>query len=144
MKIALVSPYDFGYDGGVVTHISQLSDQLQRIGHSVKIIAPLDSYSGVAQENLIPIGRPVPVPTGGSIARISLSIWQERRVRSILKEENFDIVIPKNILNEKYVELMLNIINSLEFKKAINNIGGYITKNTGKQIKLWIVKIYQG
>jgi len=53
-----------------------------------------------------------------------------------LKEENFDIVIPKNILNEKYVELMLNIINSLEFKKAINNIGGYITKNTGKQIKL--------
>ncbi len=53
-----------------------------------------------------------------------------------LKEENFDIVIPKNILKEKYVELMLNIINSLEFKKAINNIGGYITKNTGKQIKL--------
>ena len=53
-----------------------------------------------------------------------------------LKEENFDIVIPKNILNEKYVELMLNIINSLEFKKAINNIGGYITKNTGNQIKL--------
>ena len=53
-----------------------------------------------------------------------------------LKEENFDIVIPKNIVNEKYVELMLNIINSLEFKKAIDNIGGYITKNTGKQIKL--------
>lgn len=108
MKIALVSPYDFGYDGGVVTHISQLSDQLQRIGHSVKIIAPLDSSSGVAQENLIPIGRPVPVPTGGSIARISLSIWRERRVRSILKEENFDVlhvheplapILPLSVIN---------------------------------------------
>jgi len=53
-----------------------------------------------------------------------------------LKEENFDIVIPKSILNEKYIEIILNIINSSEFKKVINNIGGYITKNTGKEIQL--------
>lgn len=111
MKIALVSPYDFGYHGGVVTHISQLSEQLQKIGHFVKILAPLDSSSNVTQENLIPIGRPVPVPTGGSIARISLSIWQERRVRSILKEENFDVL---HVHEPLAPILPLSVINSSE------------------------------
>ncbi|PZC47657.1 MAG: phosphatidylinositol alpha-mannosyltransferase [Chloroflexi bacterium] len=111
MKIALVSPYDFGYHGGVVTHISQLSEQLQKIGHVVKILAPLDSSSDVRQENLIPIGRPVPVPAGGSIARISLSIWRERRVRALLKEENFDVL---HVHEPLAPILPLSVINSSE------------------------------
>ena len=94
MKIALVSPYDFAYPGGVVSHISQLSLQLERMGHTVKIIAPATApnANALGLDNLIPVGRPVPVPSGGSIARISLSVWRERRVKAILREEAFDVI----------------------------------------------------
>ena len=40
MKIALVSPYDFAYPGGVTNHISSLEHYLTRMGHEVKVIAP--------------------------------------------------------------------------------------------------------
>jgi len=92
MKIALVSPYDFAYPGGVVEHISRLGRQLERMGHTVKILAPATSPHTLGFENLIAVGRPVPVPSGGSIARISLSVWRERRVRSLLRDEAFDII----------------------------------------------------
>ncbi|GAH88313.1 unnamed protein product, partial [marine sediment metagenome] len=40
MKIALVSPYDFAYPGGVTLHISYLERYFTRMGHEVKVIAP--------------------------------------------------------------------------------------------------------
>jgi phosphatidylinositol alpha-mannosyltransferase len=92
MKVALVSPYDFSYPGGVTAHVSSLSRQLIKLGHQVKIIAPTSSISHSSDENLIPLGRPVPVPSGGSIARISLSLWLEPKIKTILKEESFDII----------------------------------------------------
>ncbi len=38
MKIALVSPYDFPYPGGVTAHISHLEEHFTRWGHRVKIL----------------------------------------------------------------------------------------------------------
>ena len=93
MKIALVSPYDFTWPGGVTAHISQLSHQLTDMGHSVKILAPFSPSRIDGQEqNFIPLGRSVPIPSGGSIARISLSAWLYRRVRRILHQEKFDVI----------------------------------------------------
>ena len=93
MKIALVSPYDFTWPGGVTAHISQMSQQLTNMGHSVKILAPFSpSRFDGSEQNFIPLGRSVPIPSGGSIARISLSAWLYRRVRRILREEKFDII----------------------------------------------------
>ena len=93
MKIALVSPYDFTWPGGVTAHISQLSHRLTDMGHSVKILAPFSPSRIDGQEqNFIPLGRSVPIPSGGSIARISLSAWLYRRVRRILHEEKFDVI----------------------------------------------------
>ena len=93
MKIALVSPYDFTCPGGVTAHISQLSNQLIGMGHYVKILAPFSpSRADDLDQNFVPLGRAVPIPSGGSIARISLSVWLYRRVRRLLEDENFDII----------------------------------------------------
>lgn len=93
MKIALVSPYDFAYPGGVTAHISHLAYQFQREGHTVRVLAPSSQPpDSIGVDYLYPLGRPVPVPSGGSIARISLSVWLGRRIRQLLEQERFDIV----------------------------------------------------
>lgn len=91
MKIALVSPYDFAYPGGVVNHISCLERHLTRMGHEVKIIAPASKAVPDLGNRFIPVGKPRPVPVSGSIARITLSPWLSSRIKAILHREKFDI-----------------------------------------------------
>ena len=93
MKIGLVCPYDFTWPGGVLAHVSQLSRQFTFLGHEVKILAPYTPGREQAGEgDYIPIGRSVPVPYGGSLARISLSVGSYKQVRQVLDRERFDIV----------------------------------------------------
>ena len=92
MKIALVSPYDFAYPGGVVNHIICLERRLTDLGHEVKIIAPASKSVPDFGDRFISVGKPRPVPTSGSIARITLSIWLSRKVRAILEREQFNII----------------------------------------------------
>jgi len=91
MKIALVSPYDFAYPGGVLNHITNLERQLTRMGHDVKIIAPASKAVPALGERFIPIGKPRPVPVSGSVARITLSPWLSSRIKRVLDKEKFDI-----------------------------------------------------
>lgn len=91
MKIALVSPYDFSYPGGVVNHISCLEHHLTGMGHEVKIIAPASKIVPAFGDRFIPIGKPRPIPANGSIARITVSPWLDSNVRAILNREKFDI-----------------------------------------------------
>lgn len=92
MKIALVSPYDFAYPGGVTNHISSLKYHFTCLGQQVKVIAPLSRYIPGVGDWLIPIGKPVPIPANGSIARISLSFNQSSVIKTMLNQESFDIV----------------------------------------------------
>lgn len=93
MKIALVSPYDYPYPGGVTEHISHLSTEFKRRGHEVHIIAPQSSRVHEQLGEIVhTVGTVVPVPANGSVARISLSLRLSRRVKDILEQENFDVV----------------------------------------------------
>jgi len=92
LKIALVSPYDFSYPGGVVVHISYLEHHFARLGHEVKVIAPASKVVTSFGDRFIPIGSPRPVPTSGSIARVTLSPWLSSRVKAVLDREGFDII----------------------------------------------------
>lgn len=93
MRIALVSPYDLAYPGGVAGHIVALEREFTRRGHWVRLLAP-SSRSAVEMglDNVLVVGRPWPVPAAGSIARISLSLRLAARVKAILGEGAFDIV----------------------------------------------------
>jgi len=92
MKIALVSPYDFAYPGGVTNHISYLEHHFTRMGHEVKIIAPASKAVSDFGDRFIPIGKPRPIPVSGSIARITISPWLSSRIKSVLNQEEFDII----------------------------------------------------
>ena len=92
LKVALVSPYDFASPGGVTAHIQNLSVNLEQRGVFTRVFAPVSASSHNSIPNLTPMGTPVPVPTGGSVARISLSVWLADRLRKSIETENFDIV----------------------------------------------------
>ncbi len=94
MKIALVSPYDYAYPGGVTEHISHLNAQFRGMGHEVRILAPSSqSEEELPYDNLYRVGKTiVGVPTNASVARISLSLTLSRQVKEILGNERFDVV----------------------------------------------------
>ncbi|GAC1402387.1 MAG: glycosyltransferase family 4 protein [Chloroflexota bacterium] len=92
MKIALVSPYDLAYPGGVGRHVNGLAGQFRRLGHQVVIIAPSSGDDERDEDGLYRVGRVTAVPANGSIARITLSLRMANRVRDILHSEQFDVV----------------------------------------------------
>jgi len=92
MKIAQVCPYDFAHPSGVVNHVSALANNMVKMGHEVRIIAPTSKPVSTFGDRFMPIGRPWPIPSSGSVARIALSPWLSRQVRGILDRENFDII----------------------------------------------------
>ena len=96
MKIAMVSPYDLAWPGGVNSHVTQLSDELRAHGHDVAVIAP-NSPTGsrpvqTSDQRVIPMGRPVPLSAGGSKARVTLDWWLYPKVRDLMHREQFDVV----------------------------------------------------
>ncbi|MEE9466450.1 MAG: glycosyltransferase family 4 protein, partial [Candidatus Neomarinimicrobiota bacterium] len=92
MKIALVSPYDFSFPGGVCNHISCLEHRLTKMGHLVKVIAPASRAVTSFEDRFIPIGKPRPVPASGSICRVTISPWLSSQIKAVFDAEKFDIV----------------------------------------------------
>ncbi|MBI2861991.1 MAG: glycosyltransferase family 4 protein [Chloroflexi bacterium] len=116
MKIALVSPYDYPYPGGVTEHIAHLDQHLTRLGHEVRIIAPSSQDAEVLEaERVYKVGRVVPIPSNGSVARITLSIHLAWRLRSFLEREHFDVIhlheplVPSLPLTVLFLSHSLNI-----------------------------------
>src|ERR1051326_6419917 len=96
MKLALVSPYDFAYPGGVTEHVSHLAEQFLARGHEVHIVAP---SSGDETEPIASVAAPVHrigavgfVPANGSVARITLSLRPYLQAKRLLQEQQFDLI----------------------------------------------------
>ena len=114
MKIALVSPYDFAYPGGVVNHISALEHHFTKMGHQVKVIAPASKTIPSFGDRFIPIGKPRPIPASGSICRVTISLRLASRIKEVLAQEKFDIIH----LHEPFMPMLCSAV--LRFSDTAN------------------------
>ena len=143
MKIALVSPYDFPYPGGVTAHISHLEEHFTKWGHRVKILAPSSGDpAALAERGVLVVGKPVSIPANGSIARITLSLRLAGQVKAILQREQFDVV---HFQEPLLPALPLQV---LRFSDAVNigtfhaYRGRHLAYHYGKRIlKRWFRKL---
>ncbi len=114
MKIALVSPYDFAYPGGVTNHISALEHQFTKMGHEVRVIAPASGAVPDLGDRFIPMGKPRPIPIAGSIIRINISLHLAPKIKALLAEEDFDIIH----LHEPFTPMLCSAV--LRFSHTVN------------------------
>ena len=94
MKIALVSPYDYPYPGGVTEHVSNLAARFRARGHEVHVIAPSSADSAClrAMPDVHRVGRVVPIWANGSVARLNLPYQGYLQVKRLLSHQAFDVV----------------------------------------------------
>lgn len=115
MKIGIVSAYDYSHPGGVINHVSYLGHYLQQMGHGVKIIAPMRRQgTHYFNEDVTAVGRPLPIPYGGTTARIPLSPWLPYQVNRVLDREKFDVIH----LHEPFIPMLC--LSTLTESKTVN------------------------
>jgi phosphatidylinositol alpha-mannosyltransferase len=105
VRIALVTPYSWTYQGGVNRHIQSLAEEFISRGHYVRVIAPFDppdrfskllhratAESVEPPDYLIPAGRTVGIGSNGSVSNIPVFPESIRATRRAIEEGNFDVV----------------------------------------------------
>lgn len=93
MKIGIVTPTYHPYPGGVPEHVYHTCLELGRLGHDVRVITTRFG-PGVApnEEQVLRIGRSVPVPANGSICPVAVDVRMRGKVRRMLRAERFDVL----------------------------------------------------
>jgi phosphatidylinositol alpha-mannosyltransferase len=105
MRIALVSPYSWTYQGGVNRHVEALAEQFLAQGDHVRVLAPWDPPGFIsrrlhrsepelreAPEYLIPLGRTVGIGANGAVSNLSVFPEGPIALRRALRDGNFDVV----------------------------------------------------
>ncbi|HLN77113.1 MAG TPA: glycosyltransferase family 4 protein [Nocardioidaceae bacterium] len=91
MRVGLVCPYSLDVPGGVQNHVKDLAEALIGLGHDVSVLAPSEQEDHLPAY-VVPVGRAVPVPYNGSVARVSFGPVVASRVRKWLREGRFDVL----------------------------------------------------
>jgi len=105
VRIALVTPYSWTYQGGVNRHIQSLAEEFISRGHYVRVIAPFDPPDRLskvlhrapadqleAPDYLIPIGRTMGIGSNGSVSNIPMFPSAVTATRRAIAEGGFDVV----------------------------------------------------
>jgi len=105
MRIALVSPYSWTYQGGVNRHVEALAEQFIAQGDHVRVLAPWDPPGRIsrrlhrsqpelreAPDYLVPLGRTVGVGANGAVSNLSVFPGGPISLRRELRAGNFDVV----------------------------------------------------
>ena len=143
LKIALVSAFDYAALGGVNTHINQLAAQFRTWGHEVTITGPCSNPDKVPDENFIPMGRAVPIPSSGSIARVSLSVWLRPRVKALVREKAFDVVHTHNPFSGLVTAYAIRFSNAVNVA-TFHNYGTGLYRIGGRKLAMPYFKRLHG
>jgi phosphatidyl-myo-inositol alpha-mannosyltransferase len=91
MRIGVVTEYYYPHLGGVCEHVHFFAREARRNGHEVDIITShLDGAP--PQDNVIRLGRSVPLFMNGSQSRITVGRTLRRDMRQVLRDGRYDIV----------------------------------------------------
>ena len=84
MRIGLVSPYSWSYQGGVNRHVEALAEEFLGRGHDVRVLAPVDPPGRISRvlhrapaeerelpEYLVPLGRTAGFGANGSVSNLA-------------------------------------------------------------------------
>ena len=106
-----------------------LDEKIKKLGISVKMIAGYDNEetSHLSIASAVARGD---ADVGIGTEKVALQVGAVDFIP--MQKERYDLVIKKEKLaDEKYARI-LEIVNSSQFKKEIDGLGGYDTKDTGK------------
>jgi phosphatidylinositol alpha-mannosyltransferase len=106
VRIALVSPYSWTYQGGVNRHVEALAGELLGRGHDIRVLAPFDPPDRLSRlahrapaepreipDYLIPLGRTIGFSANGAVSNLSASPWGGVvDVRRELRQGGYDVV----------------------------------------------------
>jgi phosphatidyl-myo-inositol alpha-mannosyltransferase len=106
VRIALVSPYSWSYQGGVNRHVEALAEEFLGRGDDVRVLAPVDPPDRLSRvlhrspaerrelpEYLIPLGRTIGIGANGAVSNLSASpVGGFSRVRRELRQGGYDVI----------------------------------------------------
>ncbi len=87
----MICPYSFDVPGGVQAHVVDLSEELRRRGHTVRILAP-GRPENAPVSGMTLTGPGVPIPYNGSVARLSFGPATWRATRQWLRQDPLDVL----------------------------------------------------
>lgn len=88
MKVLAVCPYSWATPGGVGAHVANLADAMRARGHEIRIVAPDASDA----PGVISVGRSIPIPYNGSIARLAFGPRVAMRIRVAIRRYRPDLI----------------------------------------------------
>jgi len=106
VRIALVSPYSWSYQGGVNRHVEALAEELLGRGHHVRVLAPFDPpdrlsrilHRGQPQSRevpdyLVPLGRTAGFGANGAVSNLApFPAGGVVAPRRELRQGNYDVI----------------------------------------------------
>jgi phosphatidyl-myo-inositol alpha-mannosyltransferase len=105
VRIALVSPYSWTYQGGVNRHVQALAEEFLASGHDARVLAPWDPPDRLSRvlhrapaearerpDYLIPLGRTVGFGANGAVSNLSVFPEGVTAMRRELRAGRYDVV----------------------------------------------------
>jgi phosphatidylinositol alpha-mannosyltransferase len=105
MRVALVSPYSWTFQGGVNRHVEALAQQFIARGDHVRVLAPWDPPDFVsrrlhrsepelreAPDYLVPLGRTLGIGANGAVSNLSVFPEGPISLRRELRSGDYDVV----------------------------------------------------